>query len=85
MFGLWLGPCDEHYLDRDSKKHLNNSISMPDSASLRQSGLTRRRAPLPGPALWTLPLRARNASVVSKVTAQVGLNYSAWAVRTDHV
>lgn len=40
MFGLWLGPCIEHYLDRDTKKHLNNSSSMPDYG--------RKRQPAPG-------------------------------------
>jgi hypothetical protein len=30
MFGLQPGPCTEHYLGRDTKKHLNNSSSMPE-------------------------------------------------------
>jgi hypothetical protein len=37
MFGLQLGPCIEHYLDRDTKKRLNNSFSMPEFRAKRQS------------------------------------------------
>ena len=36
MFGPQLGPCVEHYLDRDTKRHLNNSTSMPESGGKHQ-------------------------------------------------